>query len=274
MAVNPKQKAAFAAMWDDSEEANGGLSDGKYQFKIKSARFDYTKTGKPVMRRVMIVVGGSEDARGETIEVSDNLETAQNMTFFKKTLSRLNVTNVSAEDITDGTLAEQLAGKVFEGQVVNKGGFTNVYVNRLISEASGAEEAEEEAVEEKEEETPEAETKEEVEEAVEPEEVEAEAEAEAEEEGLTLPKPDVCKALPASEVKKLLGAVEIIASEVKNPRLVLVGFSALVHGLNGDFLDIPTITAVSEALGVQHKKGTILKKQIATLREAAMARVS
>jgi hypothetical protein len=141
MAVNPKQKRELSDMWDKSKEAGGSsVPDGTYRFKVVKAVFEMG--GKPCFKTQLEVVGGDESMVGETIEQRDNLETAENMGWFKSKLARLNMADVSFDDIEDGTLAEQLKGKTFEGQAKTKGGFLNVYVNRLISE--GADDAEEE----------------------------------------------------------------------------------------------------------------------------------
>jgi hypothetical protein len=155
MAVNPKQKADLSKMWDDSEEAGGsGIPDGTYQFKIKGGGFKLTGNSKPCFKMLLEVVAGDEKLIGESMELNDNLETKENMGWFKSKLARLNVSigELTFEDIENGTLVEQLKGKVFEGQSKTKGGFLNVYVNRLISESDGA--SEESSMEETHEERP------------------------------------------------------------------------------------------------------------------------
>ncbi len=149
MSVNGKQKRELESMWDQAEEAGGpAIPDGTYSFKIVKAAFAMKSGSKPCFKRTLEVVSGPDDKIGETLEVNDNLETKENMGWFKSTLARLNisVSEITMDDITNGTLAEQMVGKVFEGQAKTKGGFLNVYVNRMIEEGSGGgeEEAEEE----------------------------------------------------------------------------------------------------------------------------------
>lgn len=147
MAINPKQKAELERNWNAAEEAGGsGIADGTYQFKIVKAA--YKNEPKPCFKTTLEVTAGADDMIGESLEVNDNLETSQNMGWFKSKLARLNVSlgDLTFDDIENGTLGEQLKGKVFEGQAKTKGGFLNVYVNRLIGE--GAEVSEEESSEE------------------------------------------------------------------------------------------------------------------------------
>jgi hypothetical protein len=142
MSINPKLKRELESMWDNAEEAGGSeIPDGTYQLKITAARFHMTEK-KPTFKMSYEIVGGSEDLIGEVLkDVNDNLETGDNMGWFKKKLAKLNITGVTFDDIENGTLAEQLVGKVFEGQAKSKGGFLNLYVNRLIGEGDGGESA-------------------------------------------------------------------------------------------------------------------------------------
>jgi preprotein translocase subunit YajC/signal recognition particle subunit SEC65 len=151
MSVNPKQKRELESMWGESEEAGGSaIPDGTYQFKIVKAGFSMKSQSKPCFKTMLEVVAGPDEQIGETFEVNDNLETKENMGWFKSKLARLNIniSELSFEDIENGTLAEQLKGKVFEGQAKTKGGFLNVYANRMIdeggSEGGGEEDGEEE----------------------------------------------------------------------------------------------------------------------------------
>lgn len=143
MSVNPKLKAELSDMFESAKEQSGGgvnIPDGTYQFKITDGgRFE--SAPKPHYIHKAEVVKGADDTVGETVEIRDNMETADNMGWFKSRMSRLNVSGLTFDDIEDGTLAEQLMGKVFEGMVKSKGGFANIYVNRLISEGSAEDKA-------------------------------------------------------------------------------------------------------------------------------------
>lgn len=135
MSVNPKEKKALQGMWDKSETAGSELPDGTYQFTIQSARFHMTEKGKPTFKTKLKVSGGAQDFIGQELEINDNLETAENMGWFKKKLQRLNIAlPEDFDEVTDGTVAEQMKGKMFEGQVKTKNDFMNVYVNRLLGE--------------------------------------------------------------------------------------------------------------------------------------------
>lgn len=140
MSVSAKDKKTLQEMWNKSETAGQDLPDGTYQFQVASARFHMTEKGKPTFKSKLKVVGGDEEFVGKELEINDNLETAENMGWFKKKLQRLNITiTEDFEEVMDGTVADQLKGKIFEGQVKTKNDFMNVYVNRLVGESDVAE---------------------------------------------------------------------------------------------------------------------------------------
>ncbi len=160
MSVNPKERKMLQAMWAGAEDATGAdLPDGTYQFKILSARFHFTDKAKPTFKTKIKVTGGDQEYLGKELEINDNLETGENMGWFKRKLRRLNITvTEDMDDIIDGAVAGEMEGKVFEGQVKTKNDFVNVYVNRLISEGSATDEKtddrdEKEEAEDKEEKT-------------------------------------------------------------------------------------------------------------------------
>lgn len=140
MGVNPKEKAALQENWNKAQAGGGSdIPDGTYQFVIVSARFHMGTNGRPQFRTKLRIKGGAEEYVGKELEINDNLETPENMGWFKKKLTRLNIAMPEDfDDVTDGTLAEQMAGKVFEGQAKTKNDFLNVYVNRLIGEDRSA----------------------------------------------------------------------------------------------------------------------------------------
>lgn len=150
MSVNPKEKAAFQEMWNQAAKSGGAdIPDGTYQFTILSARFHMSDKGRPQFKSKVRVTGGAEDYVGKEFEINDNLETPENMGWFKRKLSRLNISlPEDFDEVTDGTLAEQMTGKVFEGQAKTKNDFLNVYVNRLIGEAPVSKHTDDEPVSE------------------------------------------------------------------------------------------------------------------------------
>jgi len=161
MSVDKKEKAMLQQMWEKAEAASGAdLPDGTYQFEVikktkdgKATRFEMSGKGKPTFKTALRVKGGAEEYMGTEFEINDNLETEDNMGWFKKKLNRLNITlPEDVSEIMDGSLAGEMVGKVFEGQVKTKNDFINVYVNRLIGEAdeetADSEEEEEEESEE------------------------------------------------------------------------------------------------------------------------------
>ena len=217
-------KAALKTAWKDAPDNGANIIEGVFQFKVDSAK--YHETEKTVgMKLQYKVIGGNEEYVGETINQFDNLTTQQNMSFFKQKLQKLGIPiPEDFNDIEDGTVASQMEGLCFEGQVKIKDGFVNIYVNKLIdgdeeeeeekteeeeteeveeeeTKEEETEEVEEEETEEGKDETEEEESEEEESEEEEEEETEEEEKEEAEEEG-GFPEPEEVASLKMSEVKK------------------------------------------------------------------------
>ena len=163
MSVDKKERAMLQQMWEKAEVGgNADLPDGTYQFVVlkksgdgkRATGFAMSGKGKPTFKTQLKVKGGAEEYVGQELEINDNLETDENMGWFKKKLNRLNITlPEDFEEIIDGSLAGEMAGKVFEGQVKTKNDFLNVYVNRLIGESDEESAAETEDEDEEEGET-------------------------------------------------------------------------------------------------------------------------
>jgi len=212
MAINKKEKKTLQGMWEDAPETGGMMvvPDGKYHFKITNAKFTM-ESGKPQMATSLKVVGGDEEYVGEEFDIKDNLETGENMGWFKNKLNRLNVDiPESFDEIIDGTVSKEMRGKVFEGQVKTKGGFQNVYVNKLVT-SDDDEEVKEEPEDGSEEELKEEEPEEEIEEELKEEEPEEEIE-DADEERIEVDD----EVTWTSKGKKVTGTVlEVIEDEGK-----------------------------------------------------------
>lgn len=157
MAVNPKDLAALQNMWKGAKpQSDCSLPDGVYEFLIVDAQFKITASGIPQITTMLEVVGGNESFIGEKVKQFDNLQSPENMGWFKKKLARLGIT--IPEDVEELTnrIPNELKGKKFAGQLKSKDEFVNIYVNRLLGEVdlgnhqSGNEEqsAEEETTEE------------------------------------------------------------------------------------------------------------------------------
>ena len=142
MAVNPKEKKALQSMWEKaSAPASADIPDGEYEFVILTAKPHVTNGGKPQIKMRMRIVGGNESFVGTEIDQVQNLETQENMGYFKKMLARLRVDlPESIEDVlSEDGVAASLVGKKFAGTAKTKGEFVNVYVNRLLGEMTADE---------------------------------------------------------------------------------------------------------------------------------------
>lgn len=310
--INPKEKAALQEMWGHAETASTDIPDGTYQFVIVGARFHMSDKGRPQFKTKLKVKGGAEEYVGKEFEVNDNLETPENMGWFKKKLTRLNiVTPEDFDEITDGTLAEQMVGKVFEGQAKTKNDFLNVYVNRLIGETHVTKEPEAGRGEESEdapEDTAELEegqavtwngktgeileitddgkyrvkaedgkvyrvAKELLKAVEEQAEDSGEADGEGEDGSLAIPSAEEVESIPAAEVKKLLKDLGLDAAKVKTPRAVLHGIVTLIEDPAAK-IALTEIAPMADALRVTIKKGTPPKDAVKALSKAVQALVN
>lgn len=146
MAVNPKERKALEKMWDDAKPTGGAdIPDGDYTFVIVKAKPNMSDKGRPSMQQMLKISEGPEAFVGQEIPVRDNLESADNMGWFKKKLGRLGVEIPNKEDFIEqllngetgeGSLAAAMVGKKFVGTVKTKNDFLNVYVNKLVGEES------------------------------------------------------------------------------------------------------------------------------------------
>lgn len=146
MAVNPKERKALEKMWDDAKPTGGvDVPDGDYTFVIVKAKPNMSDKGRPSMQQMLKISEGPEAFVGLEVPVRDNLESADNMGWFKKKLGRLGVEIPNKEDFIEqllngetgeGSLAAALVGKKFIGTVKTKNDFLNVYVNKLVGEES------------------------------------------------------------------------------------------------------------------------------------------
>lgn len=147
--------AALQEQWNTTAPASGGaapsdLPDGTYEFAITNVKANLNKYG---LRITYQVVGGNESFIGEEITVQDNLDTAQNMGWFKDRMRRLGIekgemeeggtfseiTTILADSDSEGSIGAAIVGKKFEGLKQHKKGYDNVYVNRLLGEVDADE---------------------------------------------------------------------------------------------------------------------------------------
>ncbi len=153
MSVNRKEKEALQKNWGISKATANDIPDGTYQFEIVECNYVVSQSGRPAFKMKAEIIGGNEDYEGQFVTDNNNLESAENMGWFKKKLTRLNVVvPEDFEEIMDGTLTDELVGKTFEGQVKTKNDFLNVYVNRLLGESEGSTSSKKDDEEEEEEE--------------------------------------------------------------------------------------------------------------------------
>lgn len=135
MSINPKDLKALQSMWDKAKpQMDCSIPDGQYEFLIVDAKFRMTQNGVPQMVCKYEVVGGNESFIGETVTQNDNLQTPDNMGWFKKKLARLGVTIPEGVEDLQERIPSELKGKKFAGQLKSKDEFVNVYVNKFIED--------------------------------------------------------------------------------------------------------------------------------------------
>lgn len=142
MAVSPKERAALEKMIAKAPEATGAdLPEGTLEFLIVDAKPQISTKGKPSFLSTLQVVGGNDSLIGQKVPIQDNLETPENVAWFKKKLRRLKIEAPTPKELVDqlvegdvgrGSLAHLMKGRKFVGQVRYKDDFMNIYVNRLI----------------------------------------------------------------------------------------------------------------------------------------------
>jgi len=139
MAINASEKKALQTMWDNAKAPGSvDLPDGKYEFVIVKAKPVIGKA--TAIKQVLEVTGGHSDYIGEHVDLWDRLESEDNMGWFKKKAAILGITIpkdielVFGESDVDGSICQQLLGKKFEGAVVTKKDFLNIYCNRFIED--------------------------------------------------------------------------------------------------------------------------------------------
>jgi len=148
MSVSAKEQKTLQKMWKGAKDTGGNqldAPDGTYQFKIAKAVFKVSGTGKPMVSAVYEIVGGDEEYVGVKGSQFDNLETPDNMGWFKRKLGRLGI-KVPADigELLDGTVCEEMNGRVFEGVLRTANDFQNLYVNKLVSKDGDDDDDEEE----------------------------------------------------------------------------------------------------------------------------------
>lgn len=293
MGVQANDKKALAKAWKEADASASAVPAGKYQFEIKTAVFKDGDKG-PKIKQTLEVVGGNEEYVGETLSIIDNIATTQNMGFFKQKLTRLGIEiPTDFEDIENGTICEEMVGKVFDGELKLSGGFVNVYVTKLASGPETAEDDEEEEEDEEDEkpakkgkkpvadeddesdeedaeetDSDEDESSEDDEEDEKPakkkaKKVEEDDEAsdaeegdddsEEEEDGDEFPTPDEVKAMKIKEVSGILSQLGIDAKEVEAPKIVLTTISNYLY-TKGFKPEIDAFKAVVHALKIKGLK--------------------
>jgi hypothetical protein len=158
MGVSAAERKALKKMWSGASEKGASqidAPDGVYQWKISKPKFGTTAGGKPQVTATYTVVGGEEDCIGKKGTMRDNLESQQNMSFFKQKLQRLGIAIPDDFGEIEEAL-EEMDGKIFEGTLKTNQQFQNLYVNKLIGDGDedddddddGDDESEESAIQE------------------------------------------------------------------------------------------------------------------------------
>lgn len=134
MAVNDRDKASLGEMWDESGDVSeGDFPNGDLQFLITEARFHTSDNGNASYLTTLKVIGGNDDFVGQETEVRDNLNSVQNMQWFKKKLRKLGVeVPESVKELEGKEFAASLVGQKFDGTVKTKDEFMNIYVKRSL----------------------------------------------------------------------------------------------------------------------------------------------
>jgi len=130
---------ALSKDWDDAGiEGDVDIADGKYQMVITECRLILEPGKRRCACFKLKIVGGDDDYVGQTLTMFDGLERAESIGYFKKKLSRAGVKiGKGIEGIEEAV--EDVVNRCVEVQIKNKDGFTNWYVNKLVSADYGDE---------------------------------------------------------------------------------------------------------------------------------------
>jgi hypothetical protein len=118
-------------VWDKEKDKNSDFADGQYTFRFQEGKIEESKKsgGLLVILTHVCVKGDNEGVSLSQVFAVENDFAKRNLA---KTLRALGVEPPkSLGDVEE--LLDEMAGQgiVFNGAVVNKGGYTNLYVNQL-----------------------------------------------------------------------------------------------------------------------------------------------
>jgi len=261
MTVSAREKKALDKMWQGASATGAGSTvpweDGKYQFKILKGTGITSGTGGKLrwLWKVKCVGGADKgEGLGKIATLGDNLENSNNMGFLKRKVAKLGANPpANIDEVLDGTLAEELIGKVCEAQIRWANDFVNFYPNKLVGdgdeeeeedtdeeteeeEDEDAEESEESDEEESDDEEEESDEEEETEEDEEDSDEEEETEEEEEDEGavqMDFPESSAAaKKVKLADAKTILKALEINAGT--DPKAMLAIAAGVAAGEKPD----------------------------------------
>ena len=107
------------------------IPDGKYIAEVLEADIIQKPDGRRMLKWKLAVVGGPFD--GRWLWRNNMVETRQNLGFLKKDLGVCGITLAKLNDLNER--AKELVGLCVEIAQVTKGQFSNVYLNRLLTQA-------------------------------------------------------------------------------------------------------------------------------------------
>ena len=126
-----QELARLQGTWDEAKAGGGTvLADGNYTFKIESAHVGRSQKGRlQVACKYRVMVG---DHVGKEIMQYQGLDNSQSIGFFKQFMGRLEL--APPENIAElPTWVGRLVGITFLGQVKNKDGFMNCYIQKRVT---------------------------------------------------------------------------------------------------------------------------------------------
>jgi hypothetical protein len=109
------------------------VPDGPYVCVVDKVEFRESKSGNPYLNWVLIINGGSHD--GRWLFKRNMLANAQNMSFLKRDIAACGCS--VPDKLSDLDLKSLLDRKV-KITKKTKGDFENIYIDKLVSEVSGA----------------------------------------------------------------------------------------------------------------------------------------
>ena len=120
----------FANAEEEKAKNFDPVPDGKYTVEVEAAKVATSQSGQAMLKWTLRIVGGKFD--GRLLWRNNMLETKQNLGWLKRDLAISGIVLAKLNDLNDR--AQELVGFCFEVTQKTTGQYSNIYLNRLLSQ--------------------------------------------------------------------------------------------------------------------------------------------